>query len=255
MAPEKDCCDFCGRKLTPQDFEKGRALLLLRKAWCRTCAERMVERQKDKRRSKPSSGAHRSRSTPRGKTILLSPDESGLRFGDHACTFHTSEVERRQQLARFLAEGLRNHEKVVYALDQDSPERVLGYLAKEGLPAERFLRSGQLEVHSTQDVYAPDGAFDPSQMIARIKILCDQAAKEGYSGLRGTGEMSWALRGWPGSDRLLEYELRLNAAISPGRCIALCQYETPRFSPALLHQIRAAHMKVLARDGGDSPER
>ncbi len=27
MAPEKDCCDFCRRKLTPQDFEKGRALL------------------------------------------------------------------------------------------------------------------------------------------------------------------------------------------------------------------------------------
>jgi ribosome-binding protein aMBF1 (putative translation factor) len=245
MAPEKDHCDLCGKTLSPRDFEKGRAIILLRKAWCRSCAQKMVEKSKEKPSLKPASRTHRSRATTKAKVTAPSPAGSGVRQGDHACYVYSSEEERALQLARFLSEGLRHHEKVVYAVDEGSPERVLGYLAHEGLSADRYLESGQLEIHSTQNIYAPGGAFDPTPMIARIKMLCDQVAKEGYSGLRGTGEMSWALRGWPGSEKLIEYELRVNAAIAGGRWAALCQYDSSKFSAALLHQIKAAHSVAL----------
>ena len=245
MASPKDHCDICGKSLTARDFEKGRAVILLRKAWCRSCAERTVEKSKEKRPSKPASGSHKSRSTTKSKLPAPAPSGWTPKSGDHACSTYSSEAERAAQIARFLSEGLRNKEKVIYAVDELSGERVLGYLQKEGLPADRYLRSGQFEIHSTQSVYAPGGTFDPSEMIARIKILTDQAIKEGYLGLRGTGEMTWALRGWPGSARLVEYELRLNAAIAQGRCIALCQYDTTRFSSSLLRQLKAAHPKLI----------
>ncbi len=249
MALEKDHCDLCGKKVTPRDFEKGRAIILLKKAMCRACTERMVERGKEKPASKPASGGHKSRASTRTGVKEGPPLKPGFKAGDHVCNLYSSEAERQSQVARYLSEGLRLGEKVVYAVDENSNARVLGYLAKEGVATDRYLQTGQLEIHSSRNVYAPDGTFDPSQMIARFKILSDQAIKEGYKRLRGTAEMTWAFRGWPGSQRLVEYELRLNAAIHGGRCVALCQYDTSRFSPSLLQQIKAAHTLCIPTAG------
>jgi hypothetical protein len=47
-------------------------------------------------------------------------------------------------------------------------------------------------------------------MIALLESETEQALADGYAALRVTGEMGWALRGLPGSERLIEYEAKLN---------------------------------------------
>jgi hypothetical protein len=240
---EKDRCDLCGRSLSPRDFEKGRAIILLKKAWCRHCMERMVE--KGKNAAKRNSGAHKKPSESAAKRLPNSPTR--LKSGQHTCGLYASESERGAQIAQCLLAGLQEGEKIIYAIDDTSGERVFGYLKKTGVPFEKHLRTGQLEIHPAANVYAPGGIFEPAEMISRIMILCEQAIKEGYKGLRGGGEMTWALRGWPGSEKLVEYELRLNSALSGVKCIALCQYDTRRFQASLLRNIRAAHSSVCGR--------
>ncbi|HEV3026002.1 MAG TPA: hypothetical protein VG457_00430 [Planctomycetota bacterium] len=44
---ESRTCDFCSMKLSPSDFDEGRAMVLLKRIYCRTCMERAV-RQKTK---------------------------------------------------------------------------------------------------------------------------------------------------------------------------------------------------------------
>jgi hypothetical protein len=241
MAQEHTTCNRCGQSISIRDFEKGRALILLRKAWCHVCMQRMVEKGKKSSSGEHSPKAHGKAPTPKTRPATdLSPRQS-LRAGDHVCLLYPSEAEREEHVVHYLSEGLKNGEKVLYAVDDPSAGRVLGYLKKTGIPIKQYQKSGQMEIHSTASVYAPGGRFDPSEMIARIKMLYEQALKEGYQGLRGTGEMTWALKGWPGSERLAEYELRLNSALAGTQCTALCQYDSAQFKPSALKNIRAAH--------------
>jgi len=41
-------CDFCSAEIPPSDFDTGRALILLKRIYCRRCMERAVrQRTKD----------------------------------------------------------------------------------------------------------------------------------------------------------------------------------------------------------------
>jgi len=53
--------------------------------------------------------------------------------------------------------------------------------------------------------------------------------------------MTWALRGLPSSERLIEYEAKLNEFLPTSRCLAMCQYDGRRFEPALLLDVLTTH--------------
>ena len=63
----------------------------------------------------------------------------------------------------------------------------------------------------------------------------------GYAGGRLTGEMSWALKHIPGSDRLIEYEGRINDLLKTYPLTAICQYDTRRFDGATIFEVLSVH--------------
>jgi PAS domain S-box-containing protein len=73
----------------------------------------------------------------------------------------------------------------------------------------------------------------------------DRALAEGYPALRATGDMTWALRGLPGSERLIEYEAMLNNFFPGSKCLALCQYDLRRFDQGILLDVLATHPIAL----------
>lgn len=243
MAHAPGGCDFCGKSIPSSDFESGRAVVLLKKTFCRDCMDRAVKSSRPPK--KKGSSRHKSL-TPKTLQVTLPRAHPMLRLGEHACSLYRTEEERRSQVAVFLCDGIRNGEKIFYAVDDSSSERVLEYLKGAGVDTATLLKSGQLEIYPTSNVYAPSGAFDPGQMLTRVKMIVDRVLKEGYPGVRAAGEATWALRGWPGSEKLAEFELRLNALFPSLRCAALCQYDVTRFKPALLHNLKATHPVVLA---------
>jgi DNA-binding CsgD family transcriptional regulator len=164
-----------------------------------------------------------------------------LERGDHACCLYETEEERRAVLMPFLRQGLERGEKVLYIVDAHTPEAVLTHLRDEGLDVEPFLAHGQLAIVSRDETYMQQGVFDPDAMIALLRADTDQALVDGYQALRVTGEMSWALRGLPGSERLIEYETRVNDVFRGGSCLAICQYDRRAFSAALLLDVLCTH--------------
>ncbi|MHC4179496.1 MAG: MEDS domain-containing protein, partial [Planctomycetota bacterium] len=165
----------------------------------------------------------------------------GLKPGDHLCCIYETDEEHRALLTPFMTQGLDQGEKVVYIVDVRTSDDVLGYLREEGLDVERYLKAGQLRVLSAAESYTRETVFDPDGMISLLESETGRALAEGFSALRVTGEMTWALRGLPGSDRLLEYEAKLNEFFPQKRCLAICQYDKRRFKPGLLMDILAAH--------------
>jgi PAS domain S-box-containing protein len=164
-----------------------------------------------------------------------------LQPGDHLCCLYETEGEHRAVLTPFMRQGLERGEKVLYIVDAHSAEVVTGYLRENGLDIEHYLASGQLGILSADDVYMQGGVFDPDAMIALLRSETQRAIDEGYQALRATGEMSWALKGLPGSKRLVEYETKLNEFFPGSRCLAICQYDRRRFEPAVLLDVLATH--------------
>ena len=164
-----------------------------------------------------------------------------LRAGDHLCYLYGTEEEHRAVLTPFLRQGLERGEKVVYIVDARTAKTIRGYLQDNGLGVEPYLARGQLVILTRDDAYMREGVFDPEGMIALLRAETEQALAEGYPALRVTGEMTWALRGLPGSERLIEYEAKLNEFFPSSQCLAICQYDRRRFDPAVLLDVLRTH--------------
>lgn len=164
-----------------------------------------------------------------------------LKPGDHLCSIYETEEEHRAILMPFLRQGLERGEKVIYIVDAHTAETVLGYLRDDGLDPEPYLARGQLVILTRDDAYMRDGVFEPDGMIALLRAETEKALAEGYPALRATGEMTWALRGLPGSKRLIEYEAKLNEFFPGSKCLAICQYDRRRFPPEVLLDVLRTH--------------
>jgi|GEM_PF-5560730 len=169
-----------------------------------------------------------------------SPGTRDLKPGDHLCCLYETEQEHRAVLTAFLRQGLERGEKVIYVVDAHPAEAILGYLGGGG-DVEPYLGSGQLTILTSDDAYMRRGGFDPQATIAFLRAETEQALARGYPALRVTGEMTWALRGLPGSGRLIEYEARLNEFFPDSNCLAICQYDRRRFAPEVLLDVLRTH--------------
>ena len=165
--------------------------------------------------------------------------------GIHMCYIYNDEVQRRKVISQFLESGLSNGEKVSYFMDVMSVDKMNEYLSALGL--ERLVReqSGRFSVATAMETYCPSGTFIPDEMLDKLGVFYRQSIDEGYNGARVSGEMSWALRGIPGSSRLVEYEARVNDTLTKYPVNAICQYNANHFDGATLFDILSVHPMMI----------
>ena len=164
-----------------------------------------------------------------------------MKPGSHLCSIYETEQQHRDLLTPFIRLGLERDEKVIYITDFRTSKTVFDYLRDDGLEVEPYLKNGQLVILTSNETYMRQGIFDPESMIALLRTETERALDEGHSALRVTGEMSWALRGLPGSGRLTEYETKLNDFFPGSKCLALCQYDKGKFNSAILLDVLITH--------------
>jgi PAS domain S-box-containing protein len=168
-----------------------------------------------------------------------------LTYGDHLCFIYQSREEQMSVIIPFILEGFKRNEKCLYIVDENSEEDILREIKKH-CDVENYITSGQLVILRKEETYLKDGFFDPDRMIQLVKTAEREAMEEGYSGLRGTGEMTWVKDSE--AERLLEYEAKLNHFFPKNRCIAICQYNEKKFDPGVLIGIIHTHPKLILYD-------
>jgi len=161
--------------------------------------------------------------------------------GDHICHLYKTKEEHRAIIMPFLRQGLERGEKVIYIVDTPIVEPFLGYLQDNGGDAQLYLTRGQLKILGIEGSYMREGVFDPDRTINMLRAETEKALAEGYLALRVTGEMTWALKGLPGSGRLIEYEKKVNQFLIGSKCSAICQYDRRRFHLTMLLDVIANH--------------
>lgn len=164
--------------------------------------------------------------------------------GSHACFLYDEEATHQQVLTTYLLDGLTRGERVVYFADEHTEAVLVDYLYRHGVG--RYLATGQLQFFDAKQSYLPSGRFQREVIMRLLEEQTQQAMAAGHRGLWATGEMTWALRGHPGLEQLVEYESRLHTVFAAPACrlTGVCQYNRRRFSPHVLLDILLTHPVV-----------
>ena len=183
-----------------------------------------------------------SMSDPWHRDATLAVALEKLQPHDHLCLIYETHEEWRDAIIPFIMLGLSKGEKCAYIVDARTADEIRDYLLEEGVDVAATESSGQLTIIDQADAYTREGAFDPDRMIALLIEETNKALAEGYPALRVTGEMTWVLRGVPGSERLIEYEAKLNRDFFPHYpCVAICQYDRQKFDPEVIKGVVMTH--------------
>jgi len=139
-------------------------------------------------------------------TISLGFDKKAYPAGTHMCLIYNDEAERRKIITKFLEGGLKTGEKVAYFVNEISPTDVYAWLEKMDIAIPDKDLDAAFTAAEARKTYCPDGTFIPDRMLAVLRDFYDRSVDHGYPHCRVSGEMGWALKNMPGSDRLMEYE-------------------------------------------------
>ncbi|MEV6598836.1 MEDS domain-containing protein [Actinoplanes sp. NPDC051346] len=164
-----------------------------------------------------------------------------LRLGDHVCLPFDTDDALRAHVAAFTAAGLDAGHRVMVFTPTSTVDAMTGWLRRHHRASTRALDTGQLQIHSPDDVHLAGGCFEPDRMMTGFAHATEQAHADGYPGLRVTVDMSWALQPVPGVEHLFDFEAKANRLFLDHRLAAVCAYDERRFSPAAINQACAAH--------------
>ena len=164
--------------------------------------------------------------------------------GDHVCAFYTSAAERDEILIPYLSEGLEAGDKCIAVVDSSGPESVLAALGAD-VDLAPCLSRNQLDVQRSEETYLRGGSFSTEGMLEFWDRSIGDAMAGGFDFARAVGEMTWALRQFPGVEELVGYEARLNRFLPRYPQVVLCLYALDSFSGEVLVDVLKTHPKVL----------
>ncbi len=164
---------------------------------------------------------------------------------DHLCLIYETQEEQFSAVIPYVKIGLERGEKCLYVVDDNTAAMVIDGLKSAGVEVETAVESGQLAIVSTQNSYLKQGYFDPDWMIGFLTRVAKEAKAAGFPALRVTGEMTWVLSGDPGTERLMEYEAKLNYFFPENDALAICQYNRNRFPPEIIKNVISTHPLVI----------
>jgi hypothetical protein len=166
--------------------------------------------------------------------------------GLHICAFYRGPTQRDELLLPYLREGLAAGDKCICVTDDPRAGAAVCDLAGE-FGIDVASSSAPLQPMDSASTYLSGGRFAIEKMIG----FWDQAmtaavSRDGFDFVRAAGEMTWALRGMPGSDLLLAYEAQLNVFLHRYPQVLLCFYDLEQFSNGqILLEILRTHPTVL----------
>ena len=167
--------------------------------------------------------------------------------GDHICAIYSTTEELTREVARFLAEGLRNRERSWYVGSGDEMDSLRDGLRQLGIDVAAETKRKALQLISGDAAYIVHGTFNPEATIQIFNDAIEQAYTDGFTGFRAAAEMSWALDCTDGPHQVIVYEALLKSLFATCRAIGFCLYDRKRMplevinGALLTHPIAGAH--------------
>lgn len=170
---------------------------------------------------------------------------SALTHSCHACAFFHSKEEEYRVLMPFILEGFERGDRAFHIVDPAQRPAHMARMELDGIDTAAAEMRGQLEVLNWRDTYLKDGRFDQHLMIETLlNMLAPGSAPPGKIS-RNIANMEWALEDRPGVHDIIEYEVRLNAALPEQHDPVVCTYDLSQFDASAVIEIMRTHPMVI----------
>jgi hypothetical protein len=167
--------------------------------------------------------------------------------GDFMALFYSSRAEQLSFAIPYLKAGLAQRQRCLYVADDTPVALIIRRLEEAGVDVTSAQKRGALEVLTKHETYLKGGQFDPDRMISYLRAAVESALASGFTALRGSGDMCWALQNPVLLKQMIEYQRKLYRQF-PENFLALCQYDRARFPADILAEMERLH-NVIIRDG------
>ncbi len=170
---------------------------------------------------------------------------SRVRANCHLCLIHEGRDEPFDVVLPFLRIGLARGEKCICIVPDDASANIAKALRSQGIGVEEAIKTGSLALNSEPQAYLRQGRFDPQETIRFWTRAVQEASAAGFSGLRATSEMAWALGDVPDLALLLRYESQLNTFVRSHHVTFLCEYDRRHFAPEVILEVIRTHPLLI----------
>ncbi|HHY12489.1 MAG TPA: hypothetical protein GX529_07650 [Firmicutes bacterium] len=177
------------------------------------------------------------------ESTALIPFEN-LPKGSHVCHFYRNARELSDAVIPYLRTGLVQNERCIWVCSEPLGAKAATDMFKENLPElAHLLGTEQIKIVSHDELYLDlHRRLDTNAILSRWGSEIYNSIVAGYSGLRITGNLSWA----KSRQAILDYEERFCAFSLQTPMIALCSYPLQDMNVADIVEISYVHQFVLA---------
>ena len=169
-----------------------------------------------------------------------------FRNGDHICFFYRSAEEQFSTAAPFVQVGLLRNERCLCVLPTEKIQMLLSHLDDCDIDIQKAIDRGALILCTPEEAYLKGGAFDREQMAKLLDNAMRESLKLGFTGFRGTGDLTWAVNNSNHCGQLVEYERSLDKYYPGKPTLGICMYDARQFDDAQLNQVMEAHRLSLS---------
>src|SRR5262245_35481543 len=116
---------------------------------------------------------------------------SDVRRSTHICLPFETIDEKHAATVTFMHEGLSRGARCIFSGAKDDFEALGRGLEELGICTRRASARGALEFRAVEEIYMPDGYFDPPRALDRTDAMIDEALVDGFTGLRLSAELTY----------------------------------------------------------------
>ena len=163
---------------------------------------------------------------------------SDVRHSSHICLPFETVDEKHEGTVSFFHEGLSRGARCIFTGTTEDFDTLGRGLEALGICTRRATARGALQYRSVEEIYFPDGRFEPRRSLDYTDALIDEALVDGFTGIRLTAELTRI----PVDDewqKIVWYEAMINERFARRPIAGLCRY--PR------HLIPAERVRDLLR--------
>jgi hypothetical protein len=187
----------------------------------------------------------RTRADTTTRTVELDLESALLRVADHVGVFYRGDAERDAFVVPLIGAAVAAGCGVIYVCDRSTPCQVAEQLEGAEPDVAEAVARDQVRIVPSCEVYLAGGRFDPERTVGFYADGLARCVRDGYPVTCVIGEMSWSLRGCPGTERLIEYEARYAEEFDAATAITLCLYDLEETRGEQLYDLLRLHDRVV----------
>jgi len=178
---------------------------------------------------------------------------SDVRHSSHLCLPFETNEEKHAATVTFVHEGLSRGARCIFTGTKEDYDLLGSGLEEHGICTRRAAARGALQFRSVEEIYFPDGTFEPERSLDFTDRLIDEALVDGFTGLRLTAELT-RIPVYTEWQKIVWYEAMINERFARRPVAGLCRYPRTLIPADRVRDLLRTHPVAIVRgESCDNP--